>query len=333
MLLSLRIIALIEKMLRTILLSLLFLTPLALNADEIKFIISGGIDNSDIKTKIEANASKILTEINTAQKEGRGLNFSVMDVNESVKQSMSLLWDVSPFVCTDVDIVEHCITTDSGYQVRNIPLLMMATDKHISNEDDYQEAVINFDKDGNVDNFYLSIPMSLYMDVINGYLEQTDLHRRQLILHFIEQYRTAYSQKDIDFIRQVFSDDQLVFTGKMKTTKLKDGIISPKLQDIEQNKEQYIKNLRRIFQSNRNIKVSFSDIEVMRHLVNPYFYGITLLQSWTCDKYHDSGYFFMLWDFTDENAPQIHVRTWQPDMLNGKPLPKEKIYSLSDFDI
>ena len=71
----------------------------------------------------------------------------------------------------------------------------------------------------------------------------------------------------------------------------------------------------------------------MRHPVNPNFYGVTLLQGWTSGKYHDDGYLFLLWDFTNEDAPQIHVRTWQPDKIGGKPLPKDEVFSLSDFDI
>jgi len=309
------------------------MTSVVIMAGDIKFTISDGVNNDSVKYKMESSVSRILNEVNAAQKVGRSLNFTAMNINDCAQQSMSKLWENSPFVCTDEDIVEHCITTGTGYQVRNIPMMMKPRDERGSNDDEYQEAVFNFDKNGNIDNFYLSIPMNLYVNVINSNLELTDLRRRQLILDFVEQYQTAYIQKDIEFISQVFSEDQLVFTGKMKTTKLKDGILPTRLQDIKQNKEKYIRNLRRVFQRNSNIKVSFSDIEVMRHLVNPDFYGVTLLQSWTCDKYHDSGYFFMLWDFTIEEAPEILIRTWQPDMIGGKPLPKDEVFSLSDFDI
>ena len=42
--------------------------------------------------------------------------------------------------------------------------------------------------------------------------------------------------------------------------------------------------------------------------------------------------FFYYGDF-NKDAPQIHVRTWQPDKIGGKPLPKDEVFSLSDFDI
>lgn len=300
---------------------------------QVSFTVSDGIDNATIKSIIESSVSRMLTEINAAQAAGRALNFAAMGVDTRVQQSMAMLWENSPFVCTDEEIIEHCITTGSGYQVRNIPLMMKPTGEREFNEDEYQEAVISFDKQGNVESFYLSISMNLYMNVIKSNLELTDLRRRQLILDYVEQFRTAYNQKDINFLNQVFSDDALIITGKVITTKHAEGFTSQKIQYNKQSKEQYIKNLRGVFARNSYIKVTFDEIEVMRHPVNPNFYGVTLLQGWTSGNYHDDGYLFLLWDFTDENAPQIHVRTWQPDKVGGKPLPKDEVFSLSDFDI
>ena len=320
-----------KKLLFTVVITLV---SLASKADNVKFSVSDGIDNATIKAKIETGVSRMLSEINDAQGDGRSLNFAAMgNVGTRVQQSMAMLWENCPFMCTDEEIIEHCITTGSGYQVRNIPLMMKPTGEREFNEDEYQEAVISFDKQGNVESFYLSISMNLYMNVIKSNLELTDLRRRQLILDYVEQFRTAYNQKDINFLNQVFSDDALIITGKVITTKHAEGFTSQKIQYNKQSKEQYIKNLRGVFQRNSYIKVTFDDIEVMRHPVNPNFYGVTLLQGWTSGRYHDDGYLFLLWDFTDEDAPQIHVRTWQPDKIGGKALPKDEVFSLSDFDI
>lgn len=304
-----------------------------LHAEDVSFVVSDGVDNNAIKAKIESGVSKLLTEINEAQAAGRALNFSAVAVDTRVQQSMAMLWENSPFVCTDEEIIEHCITTGSGYQVRNIPLLMKPTGERDFNEDEYQEAVISFDKQGDIESFYLSISMNLYMNVIKSNLELTDLRRRQLILDYIEQFRTAYNQKDINFLNQVFSDDALIITGKVIQQKHAEGFSTPKIQYHKQTKEQYIKNLSGVFARNSYIKVTFDEIEVMRHPVNPNFYGVTLKQGWTSGSYHDDGYLFLLWDFTNENVPQIHVRTWQPEKIGTKSLPKDEIFSLSDFDI
>ena len=295
--------------------------------------ISDGIDDGLVKQRIEQTLGVMLNEINAAQAEGRNLNFSVMGIDTRIQRSMAMLWENTPFVCTDEMIIEHCITTGDGYQIRNIPLMMKPTGEREFNEDEYQEAVVSFDRQGNVESFYLSISMNLYMNVIKSNLELTDLRRRQLILDYVEQFRTAYNQKDLPFLNQVFSDDALIITGRVITQKHAEGFTTQKITYNKQSKQQYPTNLSRVFKSANYIKVTFDEIEVNRHPVNPNYYGVTLHQGYTSNRYHDDGYLFLLWDFSNESAPQVHVRTWQPDKVNGKELPKEDVFSLSDFDL
>ena len=109
--------------------------------------------------------------------------------------------------------------------------------------------------------------------------------------------------------------------------------IPDKIEYKVQSKKEYLTNLDRVFKNNKRIRVSFDEIEVTMHPVDENFYGVTLHQGWSSDTYHDEGYLFLLWDFIDENNPQIHVRTWQPDRINGSRLPEDEIFSIGDFDI
>ena len=308
-------------------------------ADKVTVTISDGIDNATVRAKIEKTLSAILTEANAAQEQHRQMKYAALNIPNNVQVSLASLWENSPFVCMDDEVVEHCLTTGTGYQVRNIPLLLMPTEPgEIAEDEDYQEAVASFDKQGNLTSFYLSISMNLYMNVVKGNKEIKDLRRRELILDYVEQFRTSYNQKDIKFLEAVFSDDALIITGKVIKRKTGDGIPLPdKITYTKQTKTQYLTNLRAAFGKNKSIRVTFDEIEVMRHPVNQDFYGVTLHQGWTSDKYHDDGYVFLLWDFRDEAKPQIHVRTWQPDAYNdgkgAKRIPKDEIFSLSDFDI
>ena len=300
----------------------------------VKVTISDGVENQTIKSKMENTMSNLLTEINSAQGSNRALNFSNIKIATSVQQSLSMLWENSPFKCTDEEIVEHCITTGTGYQVRNIPLLMTPRSSREFNESEYQEAVCSFDWQGNLVSFYLSISMNLYMNVVKNNKEITDLRRRQLILDYVEQFRTSYNTKDIKFLEQVFSDDALIITGKVIKQKPQDNIKLPeKIIYKKYSKQEYITHLKNVFSYNNYIKVTFDEIKVMRHPVNPDFYGVTLHQGYTSSSYHDDGYLFLLWDFTDEDMPQIHVRTWQPDKFNGERIPEDEIFNLNDFDI
>jgi hypothetical protein len=309
-------------------------------ADAVTVHISDGIDNDVVKAKMENTISTILTEANAAYEAKREMRYSAIGIPSSVQGSLAALWDNSPFICLDSEIVEHCLTTGTGYQVRNIPLMLKPFESgDTADDEDYQEAVVSFDKQGNLVSFYLSISMNLYMNVVRENKEITDLRRRQLILDYVEQFRTSYNQKDINFLDAVFSDDALIITGRVIQRKTMDGIQLPdKIEYKKQSKKEYLGRLATVFRNNKQIRVTFDEIEVMRHPANVNFYGVTLHQGYTSDRYHDDGYVFLLWDFRDEAHPQIHVRTWQPDAYNAdgtgtKRIPKDEIFSLSDFDI
>ena len=309
-------------------------------AEPVLFKISSGLEDNSVKQKIEVTISSILTEANAAYESKREFNYASLNIPKAVQGSLSALWDNSPFISMDTEIVEKCLITSSGYQIRNIPLILMSLNpSDIAEGEDYQEAVVSFDKQGNLVSFYLSISMNLYMNVIRENKDVSDLRRRQLILDYVEQFRTAYNQKDLDFLEAVFSDDALIITGKIVKRKPIDGIVLPdKIEYSKQDKRSYLSNLSKIFKYNKLIKVQFDEVEVMRHGVYPDIYGVTLHQSWTTNTYHDEGYLFLLWDFRDENYPQIHVRTWQPDAYNSdgtgvKRISKDEIFSLADFDI
>lgn len=292
-----------------------------------------GIDNATVKAKMERTMSAFLTEVNNAQSSKRALNFGGMGLSTNVQSSVSMLWENSPFECTDEEIIEHCIQTGSGYQVRNIPLMMRPTDSSF-NEDEYQEAVFSFDLSGNLESFYLTLSMNLYMNVIKSNKSVTDLRRRQLILDYVEHFRTAYNQKDKEFLEAVFSDDALIITGKVIPQRVRDNIQLPaRVEYTRQTKRQYMTKLSQIFAANKHIKVTFDEIRVVMHPTKSEWYGVTLHQGWTSDRYHDDGWLFLLWDFSNEDHPTIHVRTWQPDKIEGKKLPDEEIFSLDDFNI
>lgn len=304
--------------------------------DVVTVTISDGVENPSLRAKMERLMSTLFTEANAAREAQRAMNYASLGVSDDVQTSLSMLWDNSPFVCLDTEIVEHCISTSSGYQVRNLPLQLVEAEEG----DDYQEAVVNFDKQGNMTSFRLAISTNLYMNVIKSNLELVDLRRRQLILDYVEQFRTAYNQKDLNFLEAIFSEDALIITGQVIERKAGDGMKLPdQIKYTKHTKRQYLDKLKVIFGKNKQIRVAFDEIEVMRHPADVDVYGVTLHQGYSSDTYHDDGYLFLLWDFQDETHPQIHVRTWQPDAYdkNGtgvkERIPKSEIFSLADFDI
>ena len=202
----------------------------------------------------------------------------------------------------------------------------------------YQEGVFTLDKDGMVTDFHLALDANLYISVMASATEVDDFIRRQLILEYVERFRNAYNLKDLNFLEQIFSDDALIITGKVvkqvKSDLNRQSLNNNKVVYSKQNKKQYLTNLSGVFKRNKRINVLFDEIKVVRHPAKADFYGVTLKQGWSADSYSDVGYLFLLWDFTNPDAPQIHVRTWQPDKIDvNTPLPEEEIFSIDDFDV
>ena len=317
-----------KKLLSTI--TLLLTGICAWASTPVSVVLADGMDDPAIKQKMERTMSVLLTEANAAYDNHGNLNYGSLGVSEDVQTDLSSLWENSPFICVDDMVVEHCLTTGTGYQVRNIPLELVEADE----DDRYHEAVVNFDKKGNMTSFHLSISMNLYMNVVKSNMELTDLRRRQLILDWVEQFRTAYNQKDKNFLETIFSDDALIITGKYVERGSKDGVkLPPKVEIYKKTKRQYLDKLFEIFDNSKRIHVTFDDIDVLMHPVSADYYGVTLHQGYTSDSYHDEGFLFLLWDFENESRPQIHVRAWQPDKFQGKAITEKEKIKLEDFDI
>ena len=295
------------------------------------------VEDDELSANIDLVVSGLLTAFNNAQGNGETPRISGLDVTPEVEQVIMKLWSDCPFRCRDKRIAERATLTPHGeYQVRNIPLVMTPIEGESKDPSwkKYQEAVFTINKKGEVTNFHLALDASLYINVMNKARNVEDATKRQLILEYVERFRNAYNLKDLPFLEQVFSDDALIITGKVvksvKSDINKNSLNNEKVIYSKQNKKQYLTNLARVFRNNKRINVLFDEIKVAKHPIDPNFYGVTLKQSWSSDGYSDVGFLFLLWDFTNPDAPQIHVRTWQPEKTVEL---GDKIFTIHDFDI
>ncbi|MDE7347330.1 MAG: hypothetical protein K2N48_11420 [Muribaculaceae bacterium] len=169
--------------------------------------------------------------------------------------------------------------------------------------------------------------------VMSGRLEETDSLSRHRILSYCEHLRSSYTTRDIDFLRQVFSDNALIIVGHTVKTggKATAGGRDRKVSYAIRSKKEYLERLERMFLTNRTVDVRFSDFKIMRHPTMEGIYGVTLRQKYSCDRYSDDGYLFLLWDFRDPSMPLIHVRTWQPapSILEGS----DEVIEIGDFNL
>ena len=291
-----------------------------------------------VAKKMEINASALLTELNLAYFNEKVPQLTKINgMSKDGKSSILAMWEMTPFRCIETEIIERAYKTPNGWQVRNIPLFL----KNMPEDEADKEVAINFDKSGAIEDIYFTLDMNNYKAIMNSEdNEVIDLRQRQTILNFVENFRTAYNRKDIDLIAKVYSDDALIITGKViRQTKSVEnvmkgyGVSKDKIEYQVQTKKEYINKLRSIFANNPKINVKFDDIEVVRHPKYPDIYGVKLLQGWNTTNYSDVGFLFLMIDFRDGVNMQIHVRTWQPDKLNGEPLSEDEIFKLGDFEI
>ena len=293
--------------------------------------IENQLDNESLKNGIQGNVSEFLSEINLAYSESRAPKLSSGYITSEAKSSVLAMWETSPFYCVESWMMEKCINAANGFQVRNIPVFMKEAN-------DQMDLVVGLNSSGIIDDVHIAIAMQQYMTVIESNKSVTDLHRRQVILDFVENFRTAYNRKDMPFLQQVYSDDALIITGKViKQQPGSDQVFKSlgkeKVIYQTQTKKQYLNNLARVFKNNEYIKLNFDEIEITQHPKWDEIYGTSFKQDWNTSNYSDSGYVFLMIDFKDEKNPIIHVRTWQPKKYNGRILPKEERFDLGSFDI
>lgn len=309
--------------------------------NQVRLVINDGIYDTALKKQMEQAVSAVMTEINRSQEQNIShLVFSATYMDAGAQAELNQLWKNDRMRCVEEEIVERILTTYTGFQVRGIPLIVKSAEG--GEELGYQEAVINFDKNGIITSFYYTINPELYSKLRmtqsqDRRYEVTDIKDCMMILDYVEHFRTSYNQKDLKFLRQVFSDDALIITGKV--VKVRKSEVVPtgnKVIYTTQTKQQYLDNLAKAFKANSYIKVAFDDVAIVEHPTIHGIYGVTVHQKWNTARYSDEGYVFMVWDFRHPDAPQIHVRTWQPeyvDKTHGQRLNPNDVFTLGDFDL
>lgn len=326
-----------------LLLSTMLLFSVAVHAQltEVKVTVNSGISDAALKHTIEGNTAKLLTMFNQAVVEGQtkldfGKDYKTI-CSEDGRKEIADLWKKANAMMCQVSAIDEKVTQlsvggESKYQMRNIPVLMM----NAEGDDENQEIVINYNLQGEIDQIFIAVENHRYQAILDAGQEEEDFIRRQIVLDFVEQFRTAYNRKDMDYISKVFSDDALIITGKVIRTngKQKDNsstmLSGDQIVYQTQNKEQYLTNLKKVFKNNKYIDIHFNDIKVQRHPKQTDVYGVNLVQDWTSTTYCDKGYLFLMIDFTNANEPCIQVRTWQPfEYMQSR---KDEIFEVEMFN-
>lgn len=301
-------------------------------AQEVTFRFTDGIYNATLKAKMERNVSALLTEINSAAEQGRDLQLGSM-VSQDAATRLKSTWENFGYVCQS-NAKSICYGLVNGYQARGIQATVIRQPEDC-NDPKTRELTISFDNAGNITRVGFAL-LNNHLSVPKGESQVFDTRRRNEILKFVEDFRNYYIEKDISSLRQIYSDDALIITGKVLNTRNEGGDYAMKVKKkttyTVQDKETYLNKMSALFNNNKYIDVQFEDIMISpansESMQN--YYGVNLIQHWkTVNKngntYQDTGYLFLLWDFNEE-PPVIHVRSWQPNDT-----PDDDIIMLDDF--
>lgn len=198
-----------------------------------------------------------------------------------------------------------------------------------------EDVAFTLNEKGKVENVAFGLGHNTENDILSKKLMWKEETREQL-MEFLENYKTAYCLKRLDYIKSIFSDDAIIIVGNVARQYTprnnRDGGISHKGKTIitlnRYTKDRYIQNLARCFRRNEFINIRFtqSDIQKLEKNADQEIICVQLGQDYNSTTYADQGYLFLMIDMTDKDAPFIKVRTWQPE-----PDPKFGYYNAGDF--
>ncbi len=174
-----------------------------------------------------------------------------------------------------------------------------------------ENVVFTFNGDKKICDLSFSLGKETVQSIINqnSWTEEA----RIILISFLENYKTAYALKRLDYISSIFDDDALIITGRvLRNVKGPNEYSNNRYVTLtRQDKANYIKNLNRVFESQEYINLQFSDCEVIKLGKGEQLFGIKIRQEYFSTTYSDTGYLFILVDLRDYQKPVIHVRTWQ----------------------
>ena len=198
-----------------------------------------------------------------------------------------------------------------------------------------EDVVFSFNQAGKIDNVAFGLGQVAENDILCRNASWSD-QTREMLMEFMENYKTAYCLKRLDYIRDIFADDAIIIVRNVvkrqasqfpnernMTLEGKDLIRTNRY-----TKDAYLESLKKCFARNEFINIRFSNNEVqwLEKYKDKKLFGIQIGQEYNSSQYADKGYLFLLIDMTDENAPLINVRTWQPNEVS-----MDKIYHAGDF--
>lgn len=291
--------------------------------------------NGKLKKTIKMNAEFLLQAFENAILTNSDPVLERKSIVDTGMQELLSLWhNKSQMFCQQTEVFATLIKNSSAikdkkhdcvYELRDIPV-------YLTEEAELPKSLnVLFNAEGKIVGMTFGLDKEFIRNITDGsQKEGIDLTRKKIVLSFLENFRTAYNRKDIDFLNKVYSDDALIIVGRTVQRKNNDvialtnsdfkGLATNTVEYVKTSKKDYLSKLNTIFKTSDYVNVDFENVRINRHpdgtRLTENLYCINLVQSWTSERnsgstYHDDGYLFLLVNFDDQNNPTIQIRTWQ----------------------
>ena len=214
----------------------------------------------------------------------------------------------------DVNTVSFMASNDEVI-CRSIPMSFSFSN---NNRKFVENVVFTFNADTLIDNISFGLDQQAADEILYEHSSWSE-YARKILIEFLENYKTAYALKRIDYLRQVFRDDALIIVGKVSERPSQNADDEQKYIDnkfvqlYRKSKEEYMEQLERCFNSNEFINIRFSENDILKAGKGKETYGIQIKQDYYSSNYGDTGYLFLMVDLNDPKQPVISVRVWMPE--------------------
>ena len=302
------------------------------------------INNLDKKSAVSSEAKK---EFEKSVKTESAANLETLSKVENEKELAGIMTRViNAIKAKDYDSVSDCFSEDGLEMYKKLPnygqarllgdpqfpfytmgkrvvcrSIPMAFSFKNNRRKFVEDVTFTFDENKKIECVAFGLGSQAKTDIFNKGVGAWSDYAKMVIATFLENYKTAFALKRLDYLESVFDDNATIITGHIikkapKVAMEGESFINSNNKLIKytrQTKSEYMRKLKMCFQSNQFINIRFADNNVVKMGAGGETYGIQIKQDYYSTNYGDHGYLFLMVDFNDPDNPSIKVRTWQPD--------------------
>lgn len=312
--------------------------------DVVRFrLLPGTVGTGALRNSIEANTSALIGAINKAYNANSPtVDYSGIKISDYAKTNLNDLWEYKHVQMIGnsqngkLFIENPCLKIPGGYQVSPLACIVYKVGGGVPEE---SALAFNFDSAGTIIDVSITLSTEQLGKLMKaGLSDVKDEYAKTMIAYWMGQLKNAYEERDLDFFKDMLSDDAVIITGVRKPQRVSTDVSAKMTSDqyiyYKKTKEEYILNLQNnVFKNFNSIKVTFEEEgqRVKQSVSKPRYYIVDVTQLWdavntkTGRTYSDKGRLFVLWDMADPEKPTILARVWQA-------IDDNKRWDFIDFD-